>query len=65
MLVAHEIMDGQELDSGDTERPQIVDRRRRREPRVCAPQVLRDIGLAEGESLDMQLIDHGPIPWRS
>ena len=43
--VVDELMDGQELDRGDAERLQMLDRRRMREPGVRSAQLLRDAGM--------------------
>jgi hypothetical protein len=40
----------------------MIDGRRRRQPRVGAPQVFRHIGMQPGEALDVDFIDHRVVP---
>ena len=50
-------MDRHQLDARDAERLQVVDDGRRREARVRPAHVRRDLGVADGEALDVQLVD--------
>ena len=53
---------GQQLDRGDAERGEVLDRRLRRQAGVGAAQVLADVLVAAGEALHVQLVDDGLVP---
>jgi hypothetical protein len=59
--VVHELVDGQQLDRGDAELLQVGNRRRVRQPGICAAQRLRHIAVPGGEALHVQLVDDGVV----
>ena len=63
-VLVGDVVHRQQLDRGDAEPAEVVDRRLRGEARVGAPQVLSHAGHPLGEPLDVQLVDHrlGPGP---
>ena len=58
----HEVMHRHQLDSGDTELLQIVDRRRMHETGVGALQFRRDVRMECGEAFNVQFVDDGFVP---
>src|SRR5262245_33574130 len=57
-------MDRQELDCRDAELQQVIDGRGVRHTGVGAAYLLRNTRVAHRETLDVRLVDHGPVPWR-
>jgi hypothetical protein len=57
-------MHGHQLDRGDAETDEMLDRRGMGEARVRAAQDLGDVRVAFRESLDVQLVDDRVRPWR-
>ena len=60
-LLAHELVDRQQLDRGHAEVLQVRDRRRVGEPRVGAAQLVGQLGRELGESLDVRFVDDALI----
>ncbi len=58
VVLADELMDRQQLDGRHPEAGQVRDGRRVGEARVGAAQLGRDAGVAHGEALDVQLVQH-------
>jgi hypothetical protein len=54
-----DVVDGQQLDRGDPERLQVVERGLGRQAGVGPAQVLAHLGMAHGEALDVGLVDDG------
>src|SRR5207302_3362909 len=46
----------------DTQPPQVLEHGWRGERRVLAAQLRRDVGMVDGQALDMQLVDDGLVP---
>jgi hypothetical protein len=65
VLLVGDVMHGKQLDRGDPERAEVLDRRIRGKACVGSAKVLTHVGMALGEALDVCLIDHrvrpGPI----
>ena len=57
-----DMVNGEQLDGGDAERGQILERRSRREPGVGAAQVLADHLVQLREPLHVQLVDDRLVP---
>ena len=58
-----DVVDRQQLDGGDAERREVLERRLRCEPRVRARAAPRGTPLHQlREALDVQLVDHGLVP---
>ena len=55
--VVHEGMNRHQLDGGDAEPLQVLDRRCRGEARVGAPELGRDVRMIGGEALHVKLVD--------
>ena len=51
-----------QLDRGDAEPPQVVDHRRGGEAGIGAAQPRRHVGMAHGEAVHVQLVDHRLVP---
>jgi hypothetical protein len=60
--VGDELVDRHQLDAGDAEAAEVFDDRRRDESGIGAAQVFRHLGVAERESLDVELVDRRPRP---
>ena len=62
--VGDRIVHGQELDRGDAELAQVFESGRRGQARVGAAEGTGHVGMAGGEALDVELVDHRLVPWR-
>ena len=62
LLGVDELVDGEKLDRRHAKPPEVVDGGTRGEPQVLAAQVLGDVRLGLGESLDVHLVDDGVVP---
>ncbi len=60
--VVDERMHRHQLDRGDAEALQVVDHRRRREPRVGAAQRRRHVGMLQREAAHVEFVDHHVVP---
>ena len=60
--VVDELVDREELDRGDAEPLQVLDRGVVREPEVRAAQGRRDVRMARGEAAHVDLVEHGVRP---
>ena len=56
-----DVVDRQQLDGGDAERLEVLDRRLGGQAGVGAAQVLAHPGVAHREPLDVRLVDHRPV----
>ncbi len=65
MAVVHKGMHRHELHGRDAQTLQMLDYRRAGQTGIGPAQLGRDIGMACGESLYVQLVDDGFMPWRS
>ena len=63
--LGHGVVHGQELHRGDPEPGQVLDGGRRAEASVGAPELGRHLPVPGGEPLDVQLVDHRPVPGRA
>ena len=64
VLVGHEMVDRHQLHRRHAQAAQVAERRRRDEAGVRAAQMPGDTGVAGGETLDVQLVDHRLAPGR-
>src|SRR5262249_42697643 len=65
MLVGYKLVDRHQFHSGDAQLMEIANHRWTREAGVGPAQFRRRLRVAHGKSLDVQLIDQGPVPGRS
>jgi hypothetical protein len=56
------LINRQQLDRGDANPAEMIDRRRRCETGVGAAEIRRDLVVERGEALDVQFVDHGVAP---
>ena len=64
VALADEVVDGQQLDGGDTEADEVVDDRRMGEAGVGPPVLLGDGRMAGGQRLDVGLVDDRAVERR-
>ena len=58
----HELVHGEQLDGGDSQRGEVLEDRRVREPGVGAAHLGRDVGVPHGQALDVGLVDDRLVP---
>src|SRR5512132_1347660 len=66
--IVQEGLDRQQLDGGDPEAPEVLDRGVRRQAAECAAQPLVDRRVAHGEAAHVHLVDDAVVPldaWRA
>ena len=64
MVLVRELVDGQQLDGGDAEPDEVLERGGVREPGVRAAQPLRNTGVTHREAAHMQFVEDGIRPRR-
>src|ERR1043166_3361103 len=63
MTIIEKVVCRQEFDRRNTKAHQVLDGSLRGHPGVRTTQPFRDIRVELGESLDMECVDHGLVPW--